>query len=76
MGTTATISIQVDADVAQIYRAASSENKKKIQVLLSIWLREFGHSSKNLFVLMDEISDKAQERGLTSEILESLLDDE
>ncbi|MBL7161198.1 MAG: hypothetical protein ISS57_01225 [Anaerolineales bacterium] len=74
--TIATVNVQLDADAARIYQSASKEDKKKIQVLLSLWLREFGMPSKPLQALMDEISDKAQARGLTPEILEALLDDE
>jgi hypothetical protein len=47
-----------------------------MQVLLSLWLREFGKPTKSLRSLMDVISDKAQKRGLTPEILEALLNDE
>jgi len=69
-----TISVQLDTDAARIYTAASASNKEKLRILLSFWLREFVVSSTPLTTLMDAISDKAQERGLTAEILESLLD--
>ena len=72
--TVATINIQLDDDAAQIYTSASVENRKKIQLLLSFWLREFDMPSVPLADLMDEISKKAQRRGLTPEILETLLD--
>jgi len=76
MANTATVNIQLDADAARIYYAASNEDKRKMQVLLSLWLRDFGMSSKPLKTFMDEISEKAQARGLTPEILETLLNDE
>ena len=72
--TVATINIQLDDDAAQIYTTASEEDRKKIQLLLSFWLREFDLPSIPLTALMDEISEKAQQRGLTPEILETLLD--
>ncbi|MCB9078210.1 MAG: hypothetical protein H6631_11495 [Anaerolineaceae bacterium] len=72
--TVATINIQLDDDAAQIYTTASEEDRKKIQLLLSFWLREFDLPSIPLTDLMDEISEKAQQRGLTPEILETLLD--
>ena len=72
--TVATISIQLDDDAAQIYTEASVENRKKIQLLLSFWLREFDMPSVPLTDLMDDLSQKAQRRGLTPEILETLLD--
>ncbi|MBM4048263.1 MAG: hypothetical protein FJ279_24430 [Planctomycetes bacterium] len=70
---TATITIPLDADTARIYCSASLEDQKKLQLLLSLWLREFAVSPKPLKAVMDEISQKAQARGLTPEILESLL---
>jgi hypothetical protein len=76
MVTTATVNIQLDAEAARIYQQASKEEKRKMQILLSLWLREFGKPSKSLRSLMNEISDKAQARGLTPEILEALLNDE
>jgi hypothetical protein len=72
--TIATVTIQLDDDAAQIYTTASSETQKKIQLLLSFWLREFDIPSIALTDLMDEISDNAQRRGLTPELLETLLD--
>ena len=45
----------------------------KLRLLLSLWLREFAVSPRPLKVIMDEISEKARSRGLTPEILESLL---
>lgn len=76
MLTTATVNIQLDKEAARIYQQASKEDKQKMQVLLSLWLREFDKPTKSLHTLMNEISDKAQKRGLTPEILETLLDDE
>ncbi len=71
---TATISIPIDQESAQIYTQASAEKRKKIQLLFSLWLREFEEVS--LTSLMDKISDNAQNRGLTAKILESLLNDD
>jgi hypothetical protein len=74
MVTVATVSIQLDDEAAQIYTTASAENRKKLQLLLSFWLREFDMPSISLTDLMDEISEKAQARGLTPKVLETLLD--
>lgn len=50
-----------------------SEEKKKIQMLISNWLKEVTLKDKSfLKQLMDEISDNARARGLTPEILEQL----
>jgi len=71
--TIANITIPVDTQTARIYMKASTEEKKKLRVLLSLWLREFAASPRPLKVIMDEMSDKARARGLTPEILETLL---
>ncbi|QUV84160.1 hypothetical protein [Chloracidobacterium aggregatum] len=50
--------------------------QRKLQLLLTLWLRDLIVSPRPLQVVIDEISQKAQERGLTSEVLESLLNGE
>jgi len=65
------INIPVDNETAKIYEKAPQADKKKMQILLSLWLREFEKPSVSLDELMDDISRKAQERGLTSKILET-----
>ena len=72
-----TIQIPLDPELAQVYDRASSEDQQKLQILISLWLREIDSPNRaTLSRLMDEISDKAAARGLTPEILESLLNDE
>ena len=68
-----TVTVSVDNETAKIYEQASAADKKKMQLLLSLWLREFEKPSVSLEKLMDNVSRKARERGLTSEILESTL---
>jgi hypothetical protein len=71
-----TISLEVDADTARAYTEASVEEKRKLQLLLSLRLREIvSGSRKSLAQIMDEIAAEAQARGLTPEILESILND-
>lgn len=70
------ITIQVDADAARAYRSASEEERRKIDSLLNLKLRSATRSQISLQTYMDEISRRAKERGLTPEILESLLNDE
>ena len=69
----ATISIQLEEDAAQIYLDASEQKREKLGLLISLWLREL--DSISLASLMGRISDNAEKRGLTPEILESLLDE-
>ena len=68
-----TLKVPMDNETAKIYETASMAEKKKMQLLLSLWLREFEKPSVSLEKLMDNVSRKARERGLTSELLESLL---
>jgi len=70
---TTTITLQVDTDLAQAYRSASANDQSKLRLLLNLWLRELFVRSTSLAALMDELSDKAQERGLTAEKLEEML---
>jgi hypothetical protein len=71
--TTTRITLQVDADLAQAYQSAPASDQSKLQLLLNLWLRELFVRSTSLAALMDELSDKAQERGLTAEKLEEML---
>ena len=72
----ATISIPLDPQTAQAYGATRSEEKRKIQALLSLWARELTvHEFPSLQQVLDETGRKAQERGLTPEMLDSLLKD-
>ncbi|MFA7235451.1 MAG: hypothetical protein WC058_01190 [Phycisphaeraceae bacterium] len=74
---TTTISLQVDADAARAFAGASAEDRRKLQLLLSIRLRELtDRSARSLNQIMDEIGRYAEARGLTPEKLESMLRDE
>jgi hypothetical protein len=69
-------SIQVEPDIADAYNSAPQEDQKKIQLLMGLWLRELStQPNMNLSEVMDMISDRAQARGLTPEILESILNE-
>jgi len=69
-------SIQVEPDIANAYNSASQEDRKKIQLLMGLWLRELStQPNMSLNEVMDMISDRAQARGLTPEILESILNE-
>ena len=69
-----TISIPLDPQTAQAYGAARTEEKLKMQALVRLWLRELtARELPSLKQVLDEAGHKAQERGLTPEILDSLL---
>jgi hypothetical protein len=71
---TSSISIEVDADTAEAFGAASEEDRRKMQLLLNLRLRELVSSPpRPLKEVMDEIGAEAEARGLTPEILKSIL---
>jgi len=72
----AAITIPVDAETARAYQSASPDEQKKIQLLLRLRLRELAAlPTESLVEIMDDIGAKAEARGLTPEILETLLHD-
>lgn len=68
-----TISIQVSSKAARAYLKANVEERKKMELLLSLRLLEVSRSHRSLRQVMSEISRSAQERGLTPESLKELL---
>jgi hypothetical protein len=69
-----TITIPLDEDTAKLYQQMPEELRQKIVLLLSILAHNIMMASPPpLEVIMDEISQKAKERGLTQEILDALL---
>lgn len=69
-----TITIPLDAQTARAYNSAAPEEKRKIQALLSLWLRELASGEyPPLQQVLNEVGRKAKARGLTPEVLDSLL---
>lgn len=69
-----TITIPLDPQTAKMYNSAAPEEKRKIQALLSLWLRELAAGEyPPLQQVLDEVGRKAQLRGLTPEMLDSIL---
>jgi hypothetical protein len=74
---TETITLEVDSEAARVFRSASTQEQEKLRVLLGIWLKEYARAdAASLKETMTEISRNAQSRGLTPEILESVLEEE
>jgi len=74
---TETITLQVESDVARFYNDAPPTDKQKLQALFGNWLKHYAEADvDSLKQTMDEISRNANSRGLTPEILDSLLADE
>jgi hypothetical protein len=70
------ISISVDPEVATAYRAAPDSERRKLDLLVNLKLRDATQSKASLRAIMREISQNAQQRGLTPEILQSILDEQ
>ncbi len=70
------ITIKVDAEAADGYVAASAEERKRIDLLLSLRLSQVTRPSDSLEEVMRETSEAAQARGLTERKLDELLREE
>ena len=69
------IIVSVDSDVARLYRSLSDPDRRKLDLLVNLRLREATKSPKSLRDIMREMSRDAQRRGLTPERLQSILDE-
>ncbi|NOX53376.1 MAG: hypothetical protein GXP27_02850 [Planctomycetes bacterium] len=67
------ITVVVDPEVANAYRSASDDERRKLDLLVSLRLRDATRSKESLKEVMRQVSKNAQERGLTPEILQSSL---
>ena len=72
---TDTITIAVDPDLAEAYRAVSDQARRKLDLLLSLRLRDVTRTGGSLHDVMTENTQDARTRGLTPEMLEELLRD-
>jgi len=70
------ITIQVDAEAAKAFNSASADDRRKLEALLSVRLSEVTRARESLQVIMAEISEKAERRGLTPEILKKMLNED
>jgi len=69
-----TITIPLDPETARAYDSASPDEKRKMEALVSLWLRELAAGeSRTLQQALDEVGRKAKARGLTPEMLDSIL---
>ncbi len=73
--TRSTITIQVDAIVAQAYREAEPGKQQKIQTIVNDWLKLI-IEDKSLDQIIQEMQEKAKANGLTQEILDEILENE
>ena len=70
------ITVHVDAEAARVFRAATPDERRKLEALLSLQLLEAAKPELSLRELMRRISQRAQERRLTEDQLRELLDDD
>jgi hypothetical protein len=69
-----TISIPVDAQTERAWSAIGADERRRIEAFLGVWVRELAtRQPEALKDVMDEVGRQAQERGLTPEILDSIL---
>ena len=69
------ITISVDPDVASAYRSASEQDRRKLDLLANLRLRDATRTKSSLKKVMEEIGRNARARGLTLKTLQSLLDE-
>jgi hypothetical protein len=75
--TTETITIQVDPKAARAFDKASMQERRKMQFLLSLRLQDLTTpNGRSLKEVMDDVGARAEKRGITPAILESLLNEE
>lgn len=64
------ITVSVDSAVADAYRAASDEERRKLDLLVNLRLRDATRSEASLTQIMREIGSNVAQRGLTPEMLQ------
>jgi hypothetical protein len=69
------ISIRVSDQAARAYEAATPEQRRKLDALLTLRLTEAARSSRTLEDIMGDMAARAQARGLTPELLNDILND-
>lgn len=70
------ITIRVDPEAADAYLGTTDEERRKLDLLLSLRLQDVLQQGESLEEVICDVSEKAQARGLTPEILESILHDQ
>jgi hypothetical protein len=71
------LTLQLDTEAIAVFQNSSDTDKEKLEILVSSLFKNYQKSNlEALKKTMDEISQKAQQRGLTPEILEAILAEE
>ncbi len=67
------ITIQVSPEVANAYRLASEDDRRKMGAFASVQIGKYLRSNESLQEAMAAMSEEAIRNGMTPEILESIL---
>ncbi|WP_013325079.1 hypothetical protein [Gloeothece verrucosa] len=70
----AIITIEVDEEIKTAFEGATPETQQQLSSIIQLFFRK-NLQTKTLTEVMAEISDRAQKRGLTPEILQNILAD-
>ncbi len=70
------ITVHVNLEAAHIFETVPQEQRRKIEALISLKLTQTSRDKRTLEAVMSDISQKAQARGLTPEILDSILNEQ
>jgi hypothetical protein len=70
---TETITVNVTPQAATVYRSATADDRRKLDLLVSLQLAGFSTSGDSLEKVMDDMSREALASGLTPEILDAIL---
>ena len=70
---TTAVQFDLDAEAARLFREANADERRRITVLFSALITAQAKHPTSLSAVMDELSDRAAERGLTEEKLGILL---
>ena len=69
-----TIAIEVEPEIARVYKAFKPQSQQQFQALMSSILKR--SLEESLEDIVADLRDEAEANGLTPEILEKLLEDE
>jgi hypothetical protein len=68
------ITIRVDPTAAAVYLSASEQERRKLDALLSLRLSETALGTRPLQEVIRDASREAQDKGLTFDMLQEILD--
>lgn len=70
------ITVHVNLEAAHIFETMPLEQRRKIEASIGLKLTQTNREKRTLEAVMSDISQKVQERGLTPEILDSILNEQ